>query len=942
MSAEGTPHEASMFAAPLAWITRRALARPRLTIALGVGLALLCLAYSGMSLGFRTSRLDLLNPSSEWNQRWLAYLKEFGREDDAVVVVEGPDQPTVVAAVDDLAAELGREEGYFSSVFHRVDLARIRAKGLHLISHDQLAQLEAFVTQAEPVLRGDWQQLSVESQLTSLTQALPHLPPGAPQRKQMLEQLERLTSGLEGALAPTPAYRSPWPDGREMQAGYAALDDRHLLADDGRIGMVLLKLVGESKGATDADHQRSITRLREVMQRIEVRHPDVVIGATGMPVLEFDEMQTSQRDMTWTSAISSLGVAACFWAALGGWRHAALAMAVLGLSMCWAFGFVTFAVGHLNLLSVSFASVLIAQGIDFGIHYIAGYLRTRQELGDCAAALQRTSDTVGPGIFTGGLTTTVAFGMAVLTDFTGLRELGIIAGGGILICTVGALLLLPPLIRCVDQKRPPQRMPTIVPMGFLTWPVHQLPRLTIAAVLGVTVLCGLGLFRLRYDHNLLHLQSRGLESVELEHTLIDRAERSVWFALSMNESRESLLERKRQFESLASVSHTEEIVSLLPADDPQAQGSLNNIRGVLALLPEHVPQLGVANRQTVGERIQQLQAVVAADPALATAARRLESVATALTNLGAGDAVRRISSYQQSATVELVERLRALRAISDPVPPRLSDLPRPLADRFVGTNGKYLLKVYAKGDVWDIENLQRFVGDVERVDPVITGHPIQTYYASNQMQRSYLHAGIYAFIAMLIAVVIDMRRIRPSLLSVFPMFLGLVQTFGLLGWMGIPLNAANMIVLPLIFGIGIDDGVHLTHDFLHVRGRYRLDNATFVAVLLTSVTTMVGFGSLILAQHQGLRSLGQVLTLGVFCCLVSSTSVLPALFVVWTRDRKEAPEATVKVALEASSLSMPGENVQQLRIDTAVTTDIREAAAPAASLKTTPRRVVSR
>ncbi|HTN74844.1 MAG TPA: MMPL family transporter, partial [Pirellulaceae bacterium] len=96
-----------------------------------------------------------------------------------------------------------------------------------------------------------------------------------------------------------------------------------------------------------------------------------------------------------------------------------------------------------------------------------------------------------------------------------------------------------------------------------------------------------------------------------------------------------------------------------------------------------------------------------------------------------------------------------------------------------------------------------------------------------------------------------------------------------------------MIVLPLIFGIGIDDGVHLMHDFLHSKGRYKLDNATFVAVLLTSVTTMVGFGSLILAQHQGLRSLGQVLTIGVLCCLVSSTTLLPALFVAITRSRKE-------------------------------------------------------
>ena len=200
-----------------------------------------------------------------------------------------------------------------------------------------------------------------------------------------------------------------------------------------------------------------------------------------------------------------------------------------------------------------------------------------------------------------------------------------------------------------------------------------------------------------------------------------------------------------------------------------------------------------------------------------------------------------------------------------------------------------MLKVYAQGNVWDLENLQHFVQEVESVDEQITGHPIQTYYASKQMQQSYLHAGIYAFVAMLIAVMIDLRRVRLSLLAVLPMLLGLVQTFGLLGWLGIPLNAANLIVLPLIFGIGIDDGVDLMHDRLTQRGRYQLNNATFVAVLLTSVTTMVGFGSLMLAQHQGLRSLGQVLTIGVFaasfrrqwCCRRGSYYARE----IWNRSR---------------------------------------------------------
>ena len=115
----------------------------------------------------------------------------------------------------------------------------------------------------------------------------------------------------------------------------------------------------------------------------------------------------------------------------------------------------------------------------------------------------------------------------------------------------------------------------------------------------------------------------------------------------------------------------------------------------------------------------------------------------------------------------------------------------------------------------------------------------------------------------MIVLMIDLQSIRDCLLALVPMGLGLLQMFGLLGLLDIPLNPANMIVLPLILGIGIDDGVHVIHDYRRQTGLYRMSPSTASAVLLTSLTTMVGFGTMMLAHHEGLRSLGHVLTLGV-------------------------------------------------------------------------------
>ena len=198
-----------------------------------------------------------------------------------------------------------------------------------------------------------------------------------------------------------------------------------------------------------------------------------------------------------------------------------------------------------------------------------------------------------------------------------------------------------------------------------------------------------------------------------------------------------------------------------------------------------------------------------------------------------------------------------------------------------------MLKVYGRGDIWDIDGLSRFVNDVKSVDSRATGQPLQTYYASHQMQHSYIHAAFYALAAVVVVLLLEFRKFSLTFLALVPLGAGMVQMFGLMGLMGIPLNPANMIVLPLILGIGLDDGVHVVHDFRRRRGGYRVSTSTVAAVVVTSLTTMVGFGSLMLANHQGLQSLGRVLTIGVTCCLFSSLVLLPAML-RWTSDEQGA------------------------------------------------------
>jgi len=264
----------------------------------------------------------------------------------------------------------------------------------------------------------------------------------------------------------------------------------------------------------------------------------------------------------------------------------------------------------------------------------------------------------------------------------------------------------------------------------------------------------------------------------------------------------------------------------------------------------------------------------------------------------------------QAAMARAIQQLGPLRAIADPQAPRLEDLPKELTDRFVGKSRTYLLKVYARGNIWNMGQLAGFVHAVESVDPRVTGHPVQTYYASRHMQSSYLRAGLYALVAVLVLLWIDFRSLAHSLLAMVPLVIGFAMMCGCLGWLDIPFNPANMIVLPLILGIGVDHGVHLVHLWRQQRGRFVLGDAPAVALLLTAGTTTASFGALILARHQGLQSLGQVITIGVTTCLAASVIFFPAMLAWLTRNRPIEEESKAPAMIEGSEIVTPDEPLE--------------------------------
>jgi hypothetical protein len=510
---------------------------------------------------------------------------------------------------------------------------------------------------------------------------------------------------------------------------------------------------------------------------------------------------------------------------------------------------------------------------------------------------------VGPGILTGAITTSVAFFAAALTSFVGVAELGMIAGGGILLCCAAELLVLPALLALVDRGPLGHRLPTPVPVHEWLGPLGRHPRFVALAAMAATMAVASGIHELDYDHNLLNMQAEGLESVAVEKKLLAECDQSVWYALSIADSREELLERKQRLTALATVERVDEIASLLPVDEELKRPIIERIRGRLARLPERPPEIPIDRLDALGETLGWAQGEAAKRPGGLRAAWHLERARETLRRMGPESCFRAVSAFQQQAAGDLLTRLHALAAVSDPEPPALDDLPPSLVDRFVGRNGRHLLKIYGRGDIWNFASLERFVHDVRGVDPRATGHPLQAYEASLEMKKSYEQAGLYSLVVILAVLWLDFRSIRLSLLAALPLALGMAQTLGLMGMVGIDLNPANLIGIPLILGIAVDYGVHIVHDSLERPGPYRISASTANSVLVDALTTILGFGALMVASHRGLESLGRVLTLGVTTCTVTSLVLLPAVLALLPRAAAGDEEADGDARADAETVS---------------------------------------
>jgi uncharacterized protein len=876
-----------------------------------------CVWFTVARLEFDLDRNALVGSDQPYHRNFLALKDEFPGQDDLVCVVESEDPEKNRQFVERLGSRLDRlstqanPSNLFTDVFYKGDLKMLGRKALLFVPETNLFDLKQTLVDYQPFI----QQFGGASNLVTLFQRINTTIRTSSRETNatttsLLKALPALTRIIQRAKESLGRPGTPPSPGIDalFGAGDEAERDKYVTFAEGRIYLVT------AKARTEDLNQDAVDQFRVLVKEVTEEVPGVNVGITGEPVLEYDEMQQSQKDSTKASIVSLLLCATIFIVGYRGTGRPLKAVFCLVIGLGYTMGYTTLVIGHLNILTITFVPMLIGLAIDYGVHLITRYEEEIRRGRDQNTAMETAMVFTGHGILTGCLTTAGAFFAMSLTHFRGIQEMGIITGGGMVICLIPMLTLLPVMLlrgrqNTLDLAAAKTPGDTTTAGDEFRTRLEQSWLRRPWWVLGITTaLCGVAAvsaLKVKFDYNLLNMQSKDLASVAFEKKLVKSSEKSVLYGAVVATNLDQAVRLQRLLTNLPSVKSIDSMATFLA--EPPGQ-RLQLIRGVKTITtglrfaePDPAPVDLVNLNQTLyglnGYLLLAVDEVIAAGETnlLADLRELIANVKTLRTAMFTGDLQLRperaakLGAYQLALFNDLRDTFDVLRSQDDSSGLKIEDLPVSLRNRFVGRTGKQLIQVYPKTDVWEREPQEVFVKELQSVDPNVTGTPVQLYYYTELLRTSYIEAAWWALGAIVLLVLYHFRSLSSVMLSLIPVGIGTLWVTGFMGWTHLAFNPANIMMLPLVIGIGVTNGIHMLNRYAEERSPGIFSKSTGKAVLVSGLNTIVGFGSLILGDHQGIQSLGWIMATGTAACMIAALTSLPAILTIrerWTSARQ--------------------------------------------------------
>lgn len=713
----------------------------------------------------------------------------------------------------------------------------------------------------------------------------------------VLEQGDRLTDAEFGARADAL---------RQLMEARMSLDtSRHAFSPNR--DALLVDVIAAENIMNVVQARPFLAWLEGEVAQIQNAHGDVQLGLAGIPVLITQESDAILDNFVLVTVLGFLGILAVFIIGFERVGLPSLSAIPLVMGTAWTFGLIGVFRGEITLFALAFPVLLFGLGIDFAIHILSSYSAQRSAGRDPEGALQGTFDTIGPGLLTGALTTAVAFLIMLGADFYGLQDMGFTAGVGVLMALLSMLTVLPALVVAWDRRAAGRgEVLPQVPFRFLR-PVGEAVQrsryLLLAGFLVASIALAYTAKDVRLDRNYLNMLPEGLPGAETQARVLELygagTDVVAFYAADLEEaerirvaaeaspmvgevlSPSALLPRGVEQKQEA-ISALAEVVTRLAAVQPQEAhrydaADIAAMKEHLASLKVSALQLSVLASTLYGPEVQEAcgelrEAITRldrrADPSVAPRLQRLDGL------------LRERLTHERDRLVTMTQN----RALT------LDQLPPALLDQVRGRDGQLLVVVRARGNVWDEEVRAAFLSDLARISPNHAGIISAWDQGVGSLVGELPRVFAWTCVAVALLVFIDLRSPRQTVLALTPLVVSLLWTLGLVGWLGRSFNIISVVSLPLLVGIGIDNATHLMHRIRHDRALGPALEHSGKPLLLTSLTTAIGFGSLMLSIHPGLFGLGLATSVGMGFSLLISMLLLPALVAIFDEELLRQPE----------------------------------------------------
>jgi uncharacterized protein len=816
--------------------------------------------YAGTHLDIDTDIEHLLPSDTAWRQQEIALDRAFPQNANLIaIVVDGQTPEETDAAAAALAAHLKAEPQLFHFVRRPDGGPFFDRNGLLFLPPEDLASVTQQLVAAQPVIGS----LAADPSLRGLFGALTLFLQGVKRGDVSLAKLDPTLTTLADAVSGVVAGRRAPLSWGQMLTGEKP--DRHQLRQFVLTQPVQDYTALEPGAKATAEIRRTVGELHLTPEH------GVRVRITGPVPLGDEQFATLRQGALRSTVFSVVSVLVLLFAALRSVRLVAAILVTLISGATLTAAFATVAIGSLNLISVAFGVLFIGLAVDFGIQFGIRYRDQRYRRHRLDAALGGAAETIGPSLVLAAGATAIGFFSFVPTDYVGVRELGWIAGAGMLIAIILNFTLLPALLTLLRPRAEPE------PIGF-RWaaPIDRFLLCRRVAVRGLALAAAIGGLALvphvHFDFDPLHLKNPHSESVSTVFDLMKDPDTSPYTAEILAPSLAVADALAARLDKLPEVAQAVTVSSLIPTDQ---QKKLAMIGDVSLLLGPTLTPASILPPPSDSEVLKAMADCHAALLTLGTSDVPATRLAAALqAAVDKGPAV--IAPLADSLLSGLKPQLALLAELIQAQPVSLATLPDDLRADWVTPGGRARVEVFPKGDARDNAVLERFVAAVRTVAPDATGTPVTIQESGHLITHAFLTAGIIAVIAIAVLLAAILRRPRDVALVFAPLLLAAILTIAATVLIGMPLNYANIIALPLLLGIGVAFDIYFVMNWRRGTSEH-LQSSTARAVVFSAFTTLAAFGSLALSNDPGTADMGKLLSLSLACTLFCTLVVLPAL-----------------------------------------------------------------